>query len=360
MYQLENRTGWAAGLYPGWGRNRKLQQTLVFKVGYEFDPSGELSPLPQPPIEEVDCYSGDPETSSLTAAGEIMPFKKGGEILLFGSAHSKHPNLTGFPVQVSLRQRNNQFWEKELRIFGPRVWQRKFLAAVPSLPQVIKAPVPLVYENAFGGADPANPEKIFAANPSGVGFSFRGLRTKGLTLPQIEGASKVIEGPASRVTPAGFGPLPPHWNPRSKETVEIDEEAIAAGCCPWAKEPPESMYNTAPSDQRFDQPFEGEMTLSLKSLVADAPRDVLINLPEIRPMVSFEGRHRKKVPLPRCDTLVIDTDNRHIHLIWRSALPLNPEAPSRGRIVLRDLAAEATDDREKKPVAEKTEETVLS
>lgn len=340
MIRIDNRTDWTAERYSGWDRDRKRQQTLVFKVGYSFDAAGELSPLPRPPIEEADRYSGDPETSSLVAANEIMPYKKGGEILLFGSAHPKNPNKTVHRVKAGIRLQNDLFWHKELRVFGPRTWQRKFLLAVPSLPKAIKEPVPLVYENAYGGCDPVNSGKVFAANPAGVGYSLRGLRTKGLTLPQIECGRRFIASPAGRVAPAGFGPIPPHWEPRNKETVEIDEKAIAAGGCPWAEDPPESLYNTAPMDQRFDRPFEGGMTLSLEGLVADASSDVLINLPEVKPYVQSEqsGSYRDHAAV--CDTLVIDTDQMTVSMIFRCALPWLPVEKDRRVIILRDLAAE--------------------
>jgi hypothetical protein len=244
-------------------------------------------------------------------------------------------------VQISLRQRNNQFWSKELRVFGPRSWKRRLFTALPSAPAAIEGPVELVYENAYGGTDPRNPEEYFPANPAGVGFSLRGFRTKGLSLPQIECGSSFITSPASRVKPAGFGPLAPHWEPRCKEASDIDIEAVKFGGCPWSKEPSETLYNTAPLDQRFDRPFEGVLTLQLRGLVADAPQDILIHLPEIKPLLSFEGQPKIEIEPPRCDTLIIDTDQRQIHLVWRTALPMDLENPTRGWIVLRDPEAEA-------------------
>jgi hypothetical protein len=345
MYQVDNRTDWSAGLYPGWGRDRKRQETLVFKAGYRFDAAGELSLLPDPSIEAVDSYTGDPVASSLSAACETVPFKKGGELLLFGSAHPNLPDQTFLQVRVSLKQRNDRFWEKELRVLGPRVWDRKILST-PGIPKPITKPVPLVYENAYGGADPVNPQKIFPANPAGVGYSFRGLRTKGLTLPQIECGPKFIETPASRVTPAGFGPIAQHWESKCRETVKIDEGAITTGGCPWAEEPPESLYNMAPPDQRFDEPFDGEMTLSLKGLVADAPRDVLINLPEIKPRVQFVQENESKDFQAVCDTMVVRADRKEITLIFRCALPWAPENSFRGKVILQDLAAKAEEQRE--------------
>jgi hypothetical protein len=342
MLQLDNRTDWSATLYPGWGRDGKRRQILVFKVGYSFDGQGKLTPLPNPHIEEADRYRGEPRNSSLVAAGEIVAFKKGGELLLYGSAQPGDAGYSVLQVKVSLRQRNDAFWSKELRVFGPRTWQRKLLAVIPGPAQVIEKPVPLVYENAYGGTDPANPEETFSGNPAGVGFSVRGFRTKGLDLPQIECGPSFIASPASRVTPAGFGPLAPHWQPRSKNVVEIDQQAIAGGGCPWKKPPPESLFNTAPLDQRFDQPFDGELSLKLKGLVADSTQDVLINLPEITPFLSFQGQRTIEVSPPQCDTLVINTDLCRIFLVWRSALPIDIENPIHGRLVLRDPTAEVT------------------
>jgi hypothetical protein len=341
MLQLDNRTDWSAGLYPGWNRNRQLQQTLVFKAGYTFDEAGNLFPLPQPPIEETDRYQDDPETSSLVAVNETAPFKKGGELLLYGSAHPTGSVQSVLQVKISLRQRNHEFWSKELRIFGPRTWKRRLFAAIPSAPAPIEDPVELNYENAFGGTDPLNPEEYFPGNPAGVGFSLRGFRTKGLSLPQIECGPNFIASPASRVPPAGFGPLAPHWEPRCRESADIDTEALEYGGCPWSREPSESLYNVAPSDQRFDQPFEGVLTLQLKGLVADAPKDILIHLPEIKPLVSFEGQPDIEIEPPRCDTLVVDTDQQQIHLIWRTALPMDLDHPARGWVVLRDPETEA-------------------
>jgi len=343
MLQLDNRSDWSAALYPGWGRNRQRQQTLIFKVGYSFDPVGNLSPLPQPPIEEADRYRGDPQTSSLIAASEIAPFKQGGELLLYGNAlpgKSEESNESVLRVLISLRQRNNEFWSKELRVFGPRSWKRKLFTAIPSAPAVIEEPVPLIYENAYGGADPSNPEQTFLANPAGTGFSQRGLRTKGLSLPQIECGPNFISSPASRTHPAGFGPLAPHWEPRCNAKVDIDTEAIAFGGCPWGKEPPENLYNAAPLDQRFEQPFAGVMTLQLKALVADAPQDVLIHLPEIKPLIQLDSEGTTADLSAVCDTLIVDAGQQQIHQVWRAALSMDITHHASGWLILRDLQAE--------------------
>lgn len=340
MFRLDNRTDWSAGLYPGWGRNLQRQETLVFKAGFTFDGEGKLSPLPRPPIEVSDRYRGDPETSSLIAANETVPFKKGGELLLYGSAHPASPGDPVLQVKVALRQGNDEFWSKELRGFGPRAWKRRLFMAIPGVPKAIEKPLPLAYENAYGGFDPRNPEACFRANPAGVGFSLRGFRTKGLTLPQVECGPHFITGPASRVAPAGFGPLAPHWEPRRQTKPSRNRQAYDLSGCPWNEEPPECLYNAAPPDQRFDRPFAREMALQLKGLMADTPHDILINLPEIRPRIHMQWKGQASELTAACDTLIVHTDQKQILLVCRCALPWSPSQNDEGLVILRDLAAE--------------------
>ncbi len=344
MIQLDNQTTWAAELHPGWGRDRKQQQTLVIKVGYSFDDQGQLTPLPQPPIAAADQYHGDPITSSLVLASETVPFKKGAEILLTGSAQPAQAGKATLQVRIGLRQGDKNYWCKELRVFGRRTWQRKFMAALPGKPETINQPVPLIYENAYGGSDPANAEQRSHDNPAGVGYSLRGLRTKELSIPQIEIGPDFISNPASRVQPAGFAPLSPHWNPRSKETVQIDSEAIAYGGCPWSEPPSESLYNCAPLDQRFEQPFAGELALSLKGLVAEATSDVLIKLPAVRPQILLETVDETTELQAQCDTLIINADEQQIHLLFRTAIPFDAKNEAPEVVFLFDPDAEEEED----------------
>ena len=343
--QLENQTDWAAGLYPGWSRQGHRQWTLVFKASYQFDGQGTLTALPQVPIVEADQYRGEPTYSSLVASSEVAPFKQGAELYLFGSAQPDPYGSRVIQVALSLCQNNNRYWHKELRVFGNRSWQRRMLTPLPGKPASITAPVPLIYENAFGGSDPAHPEQVCLANPAGVGYSFRGLRTKNLGLPAIEIGPNFISSPASRVQPAGFGPLPPFWDPRCREVGEIDAESVAQGLCPWAVPLPATMHNVAPQDQRFDAPFQGEMVLKITGLLAAASHEVLIRLPELKPAVFRHAGEQLSRLDPVCDTLVIDTDRQEIHQIFRCGVVLDLHEKEFGLLILRNLLSE------KNPVA---------
>ncbi len=335
MIQLDNQTTWSAALYPGWSRQGQRQQTLVVKISFQFDEHGQLTPI-ELPIVETDEYRGAPETSSLSAVTEIVPFKQGGELYLYGSAQPGTSTTGSVQVAVGLRYDNNKYWSKELRAFGPRHWERKFFALIPSAPQPLSEALELTYEHAFGGSDPQHEDDYYLPNPAGCGFSLRGLRSKGLELPQLEQPPHFINSPASRVKPAGFAPLPRHWAPRSDVKINIDQQGIANGTCPFAGEQPAELYNCAPVDQRFATSFFGPLTIKLSGLVASARRDLLIDVPLQQPQANVQlGNKRSTVEL-NCDTLIINSDERTLALIYRGAIITDPDPEPNGWLTLSD------------------------
>ena len=335
MIQLDNQTPWSAGLYPGWSRQRQRQQTLVVKIGYRFDQHGQLSPCPQPLIES-DEYRDNPEASSLTQVTETVPFKQGAELYLYGSAQPGNASPGSVQVEVGLRYDNNRYWSKDLLVFGPRQWERKLFTVLPGHPQTLTEPVELIYENAYGGQDPQHPDESYQANPAGCGYSLRGLRSKAVLLPQLEQGPQFIASPASRVRPAGFGPLPAHWAPRCNLNVAIDSEAIASGTCPFGGEQPADLYNCAPMDQRMATPFAGAMTLKLTSLVAAAPRELLLEIPEQQPLATLNLANAKEQIELCCDTLIIDSDQQTMALVFRGSIITDPDPDPVGWLTLRD------------------------
>ena len=319
MYQVDNRTDWSAGLYPGWSRQGKRQFTLVIKAGFTFDLHGELTPLPHPPIEETDRYRGEPGASSLAAACETVPFKEGGELLFSGTAHPPESGRTVTEVEVGMRFSEGRVWSKTLRVFGRRYWKSKLLMAVPGVPEALE-PVALIYENAYGGCDQGNADNPFAANPVGKGYTRKGLKIKDLEMPQIEIGPRYISSPTSRPAPAGFGPISPLWEPRLALSAALSVEA-GSGACPWGGKAPDSLFNAAPHDQRFPRPFTGGETLNLKGMVPEAPHGVMLRLPESRPDVQIFRGGKMTGAEVTLDTVLVDTDKKELHLLFRGALP---------------------------------------
>lgn len=136
--------------------------------------------------------------------------KPRGEFLVSGSCFApRGQTRPASQVQVRVGAK-----EKKLNVFGDRYWKKGLIT--PAEPFV---EMPLVWANAFGGAD-------FAKNPFGKGIGKAPLPdgSEAVPLPNIELQSQQIGSPSQRPEPAGFGPLDMMWPQRSKKNGTYDEK----------------------------------------------------------------------------------------------------------------------------------------
>lgn len=339
MLELLNESPWTAGLYAGWGCDRRHQMTLVVKAGYRFDASGTISAEHGVEIEAADRHYGDPLTSGLEAASDIVPFKAGGELLLSGTAYPPGRTALATRIEVSLVSAAGRRWSKSLRVTGCRRWRRKFFLMLPGDPEPME-PTPIRYEFAYGGMDRAR-RTLESRNPIGLGFAKYGRVANGQEMARIEKGPAFITKPSEHPAPAGYGPIPAGWQPRRSEAENVDEEALAAGLCPYDLQPSPTMFNCAPPDQRFPVPFEGGEAVTLRGFfpnMNDMP--VSFYLPRLRPeaYLSLDGE-LQPVALT-CDTVTIDTERSTVSLLWRGAIPWRRAEAKTGWVRLHDAAAE--------------------
>lgn len=327
MLNLVNDSDLEAALIPGWNRQGQRQHTLVIKATYDFNLSGEITLASQQrPLAMVEQWRDKPRLSSLTAADETAPFKQGAEYYLFGSA-CPVGDRTATRISVSLEDgtRRNQ---KALRVCGEHHWVPSWKGVQSSRPEPLATATPLHYELAYGGVADKHRQQV-AANPAGRGFNPSRFTLHDDRAPLIEydrGIPAVT--PHQPVQPAGFGPLPASWEPRSKRTGTIGHPNHEEGC-PWGSNAPENLHNCAPDDQQWPLPFWGDETLTLQGFFPDHGAPVTLALPvqSLQPQLIDAGDSR--LLAPQCDTLVIDTDQQQLSLIWRCALlwhsPLEPQ-----------------------------------
>jgi len=342
MLNFDNRTSWSGGVYPGWNRERSPQYTLVFKAAYDFDLDGKLTPrVPTPPIVEADEYFGDPMRTGLKAAIETMPYKQGAEMYLYGTAHPPGEGKCVTEVGVGIAFPDGRSFRKILRVFGPREWKQVMMNPVVTDPQAL-TPVPLRYELAFGGSNPADPDEVYPRNPIGKGLNGKGWKLKNRELPQIENPAALITRPSDTPAPAGFGPIPLFWEPRASEAGEPDLEAAEAGECPYAADAEPTLHNYAPTDQQFETPFVGGEVLHLAGFFRELElsKTVRISLPVLNPCLFTIADGRAQELQPVCDTLIVDTDARLIQLVHRAAIPAEVWASGSGWVVLEDGSSE--------------------
>ena len=339
MLELANQSNWVAGLYPGWDHAQQYQLTTVFKAGFAFDEHGQLTPLPPDyAIIEADAHHADPLATSLMQACEIAPFKQGGEIYLYGTAIPERDNLIAMEVGMSLLLGDGREWKKILRVFGRRKWQKTKVNYILAEPGYV-ASVPLQYEHAFGGANPDNEDDVYAANPIGMGYNSDSRKLLSDELPRIEVGPSFMTSPMQKPVPAGFGPLPVFWEPRRSEIGEPVADPFSQGGCPYDRDAQKSMHNVAPRDQRFTKPFNGGEVLHLRALVPGVSHQssVEITLPNLQPQLYTIINNKAELLTPLCDTVVVNTDEKTLFMIYRAGIPWRMTDRRKGWVVLKDL-----------------------
>lgn len=319
MLEIINHCYFSTGLYSGYSLKQEHQLTCVIKAGWHFDALGKLKRMHlAPAIAEIDCYLKEPGKSSLMTAHEIMPYKNGSEILLYGTVQPL-PQSHVTVVSVTIEWPSQSTWQKKLYVFGPRKWQSMLWGFIPGKPEILE-PLPLQYEFAYGGQDSQGKKNIYFSNPAGVGFTeSRGIA--GMSMPQIE-TPPFIRKISDQVMPAGFGPIPLAWQlPQQKS------------------ESPMMITAVAPSDQRFAQPFFGGEKIILHNLVANAPASkTLLLLPQTKPIVQLYLDEQWQEVKSLCDTVIIDSDAKILQMIWRAAIPWKVEDVREGVILIREVA----------------------
>lgn len=317
MIELHNDSPWSVAACPGWDRQRRSCVTIIVKQAWRFDTDGATEPLdPVPAVEWRDRFAADPSSSSVIAASEVAPFKRGGEIYLFGTVWPARSGATSMEVLLGL-ERDGQAWEKRLIVHGERRWRRGLFGLQADPARELQS-VPLRYEQAWGGRDPDNDLDVCPGNPAGKGHARRARLLDGRPLPAIEYPGQSLPRPGQPLRPAGFGPLPVHWEPRASLRAAFDIQAARHGACPYPDSVDEALHNCAPPDQRFDAPFTGDETVVLQGFFKGHPGPVRVPVPFVVPQIVATAPDEP--PAAVCDTLVVDTDLRQVQRIWRTRI----------------------------------------
>ena len=319
MLKLANNTDSIANIYVGYSHDANAQFTAVVKASFAFTAEGEVKSIAAVPLQDSDEWCGPPHFSSLTASGEIMPFKEGAEILLSGSVFPPENKYHVMDISLGL-QHDKINWQKNLRLFGNRRWERHGLHYQPSHPEFL-TPIELSYENSFGGVCPYRSDQSYTANPAGKAFLTREKDWELVQLPSIEYANNLLEKPGQQVMPAGFGAIPLQWSPRTPKLKKEQFASLDGGRHPENLKLPLNFYNIAPEDQRFKNKFVGGELIKLRGLIKNVEigKIVELKIPQIKFYAELSSANNIQVNF-NCDTLLIDIDTQQFHLIWRAAI----------------------------------------
>ncbi len=301
--------------------------SIIVKATLTLTPDGQLRPAENQLVLTTDAeHNGADENSSLRFESETAFCKPATDVVFVGHAHAPNPG-TQF-VDAGLKVGPVQ---KIARVFGDRFWVKTGGSIIATKAQSFER-LPLVYERAFGGWDKADNDesnwRYEPRNPVGMGFGdpLRFVEEGKVPIPNIEDPQHLIARYGDTPPPAGFGFISPNWQPRAQYAGTYDEK--------WDKE----RKPLLPAD--FDRRF---FNAASPGLVAPGylrgDEDVMIvnaspvpklkfKLPGIPPPVcKFELRGgRTEVLQTNLDTVIINTDEMLVFLLWRNYMQV-PNGP---------------------------------
>lgn len=355
MLELINNSLYKAGLFPGWDSKRNFQITMVAKVTYSFNESGELRLLEnQPDIIEVDEYRDKPLNSSLIKVNETGAFKQGSELYCYATAYSPGKKTKVMEVGLGVLFNNQTEWKKVLRVYGDRHWKKTILNYVMGKTSALNKTLPIAYEYAYGGRHSVNDEYEWALNPVGLGYNHSSRNLLSYKLPNIELGPNFITSPMQNTKAAGFSPLPLFWEPRASATGKINEvdfknientdsvDSDECSACPYGKDALPTLHHVAPEDQWFTQAFTGGEVIHVRGLMENVAHKKTVKL--IVPELMFTSysivNNDAKWLAPVCDTVILDTDEKTLSLIYRASVLWDIFNVKQGYVVLDRVSEE--------------------
>jgi len=316
MWQVDNRTPFA--VERGWVRDRDGAEVWLVAVKATFDIRRDGSTdvaKEQPPVLRVAENHGEPGSSSVKYEADLVLTKTATDVIVVGHACA--------PEGIAVTHTDVGFKigpiQKVLRVFGDRTWG-SFGA---SAPQPFEK-VPLVYERSFGGADSKSdtPEKDWEwRNPVGTGFAISRRNAAGLKLPNVEDPQNLIGSWSDRPSPAGFGAIECHWQPRASYAGTYDDHWMKTRQPLLAEDLDDRYFQCAPVDQQVPGFLRGGEAVILHNL---HPRGrIQFSLPKL--YLGFETRFydgsRSLHTNRRLHTVILEPDFPRVSLVWHSALP---------------------------------------
>ena len=276
----------------------------------------------QVPVCMEPIHNGEPGKSSVKYDLDCSPTKLGTDVVLVGHAYATSGRATWLDVSLAVGPVN-----RIVRVFGDRSWTSTMgrWVATAALPF---ERMPLVYERAFGGRDLTRPEaadtEFDARNPVGVGFLSKkhGVVREGAPLPNLEDPYEPISTPTDRPQPAGFGFIGAHWQPRVSFAGTYDDR--------WQNERmpllPEDFdprfYNAANPALTCNGFLRGGEPIEVANA---SPHGTLrFSLPSSSPYGTIRTKDGELHRIPMAlDTVVLDTDQAKLFLVWRGGLPIH-------------------------------------
>lgn len=309
--ELVNRSRYAAERALVLDGNGAETLAVLLKATFALSPRrAPVQAEEQLPVRLADEPSGEPGRSSIRRASDLCLGKPGCDLVLLGHAGRSRP-----APQSDVLFRVGAL-SREVRVFGERRWTGS--AGVPE-PAPFDS-VALTWENAYGGRDELVPEGEPAEedpwNPVGIGFRARKSRrpVAGERLPLVEDPAQPIRGPLDRPSPAGFGFIAPHWEPRRSRGGTYDSAwRRERAPLPPADLDPRYHQRGAPGLVAAEPPASGT-PVAVTGVVPHG--ELRFELPRVVPAGQLYFRTRKVDLSFSLQTLLVDADAAVVELTF--------------------------------------------
>lgn len=317
---LESRVenvSWASfGVDATTDRHGRDVALVVAKVAYVVSPQGAPRLALAPVRREAQAEEGGGVRFPADLGADEKP---GTDVGLVGTAH---PPPRGSGRSSAFAWVSMGPLRKVVTVFGPRVYTTRGWrgGVLPSDPGPLVDPVPLRFDQAYGGTDALTGETE-AWNPAGVGFASDPLRLPGRPAPRLapvapEGSAGLVPHPSHGV----FAPIPAHWEPR-RSLIGTHDEAWARTRAPVRPRDFDPRHHCWSVPELYSAaPLLGDEVIEVGGVLAEG----LWRFQLPRYAVRFESRvdGRDTAHETHLDSVLLDADRRSVELSFRVAIPL--------------------------------------
>ena len=319
--ELINATKMVAGYTMGLRPDGRELIVVVVKGTFTIPKAGEEPQLAakQLPLVDADVFTGEPGFSATIHESDYPPFKPRCDVLLNGSAYAPGGNPVE-RVTVSLRVGS---MTKSFDVVGKSKWKSGLLTYTMSAAEPFTK-MPISYDNAFGGVDKANPEKLhfYPTNHAGVGYhaDTSAKAMDGKPLPNTVEKGKTISSPDGKYKPMAFGAVGRAWQPRPKWAGTYDQNWLNDVSPFLPSDFDDRYFQSAPEEQQIPYPQGGER-IELVNLTPAGKTTFTLPRHEM-PVVFIRRGDQREEKHAIIDTITIEPDEERFSVCWRTHMPL--------------------------------------
>ncbi|MEM1412464.1 MAG: DUF2169 domain-containing protein [Pseudomonadota bacterium] len=295
--------------------DREGNETLlvVLKGTFQFDQRATQLAEQQAPITYGDEYHGDPTTTSLRAASDLLPLRPQTGVTLTGHAVCAGGTVGQMNVGIKvgdLQQIAVVYGDREgfQNVDKPEPFER----------------MPLTWENAYGGFDHSHDKEkhhdAFQDNPVGRGFFARKSKraSQSVPLPNVENPSQTLRSPHDDTSAVGFGPIPPSWLARRQYAGTYDQQWEEQRFPLLPLDFDVRFLQAAPPQLTSDGYLEGKERCVLLGVTEEGRNDFTMDAHA--PVVGVRMFKKGVRAHPKLESIHFDCDQRRYMICWKSMI----------------------------------------